>query len=156
MQLIPPISDQNIEEGFKKAKLSSRKRYPKILHKQGDKQNKVFNFLLKGTYMRPHKHLGKGKIEKMTLILGSFLLFYFNNKGEVVEQHILDIGKKEYIEVPSNTWHTYTMLSDKVLIYETMEGVYDPQTWKDLASWAPAEDGSEGENYLSSLYDHLK
>ena len=59
MQLIPPISDQDIEEGFKKAKLSLRKRYPKILHKQGDKQNKVFNFLLKGTYMRPHRHLGK-------------------------------------------------------------------------------------------------
>ena len=156
MQPIPPLNHQDIELGFEKAEQSSRKRYPKILHKQGDKQNKVFNFLLKGTYMRPHRHLGKEKIEKMSLISGSFVLLYFNNKGEIIEQHILDIGKKEYIEVPSKTWHTYIMLSDKVLIYETMEGVYDPKTWKDLASWAPAEYGSEGQIYISSLYDHVK
>ena len=58
----------------------------------------------------------------MTLIYGSFTLFYFNDNGKIIDQHNLEIGKKEYIEVPNKIWHTYVMESEKVLIYETMEG----------------------------------
>ena len=151
MQTIPQLNQQDIEEGFQKAERSLRKRHPKILHQQGDYHNKVFNFLLKGTYMRPHRHPSKEKIEKMYLISGSFALLYFNNNGEVIEQHNLDVGKKEYIEVPAKTWHTYIMLSERVLVYETMEGVYDLKTWKDSATWAPEENDPEAQDYFSSL-----
>ena len=48
-------------------------------------------------------------------------------------------------------WHTYVMESEKVLIYETMEGVYDPNSWKELASWAPEENDPDSNDYISFL-----
>ena len=151
MQPVPTLNSQEIEKGFQLAENSSRKRHPLIVHQKGDYFNKVFNFLLKGTYMKPHRHVGLEKIEKMTLIYGSFTLFYFNDNGQIIDQHNLEIGKKEYIEVPNKIWHTYVMESEKVLIYETMEGVYDPNSWKELASWAPEENDPNSNDYISSL-----
>ena len=139
MQPVPVLSQEEIEEGFQKAHQSQRKRHPKILHQPGDYHNRVFNFLLKDTYMQPHRHPSAEKIEKMSLVKGSFALLYFDNSGKIIQKHILETGKKNYVEVPAFTWHTYVMLTDEVLVYETMNGVYDPQTWKELASWAPME-----------------
>ena len=31
------------------------------------------------------------------------------------------------------------MLSKEVIIYEEMEGLYNPDTWKKMATWAPNE-----------------
>ena len=49
--IIPDLSDLEIKAFFELATSSNRKRYPKILHKNGDKFNRVFNFLIKGTYI---------------------------------------------------------------------------------------------------------
>jgi len=144
MQIIPKLTSLEILNGFKKAKQSERNRFPKILHKKGDYDNRVFNFLLKDTYMQPHRHPGKEKIEKMSIIEGVCALFYFDDYGNIIEQKLLEPKRQNYVEVPAFTWHTYLMKTEKVLIYETMNGVYDPENWKDLAPWAP----SENSNYL--------
>ena len=47
------------------------------------------------------------------------------------------------------------MLSDEVIIYETMEGVYSPNTWKKLASWAPEESSHQSLLYLEELKKHI-
>ena len=133
------------------ALISERKRHPKILHNKGDYHNKVFNFILEDSYMHPHLHPGKEKIEKMYLIQGSFSLILFDSKGEVIESIVLEKGKKEFIEIPAFTWHTYVMLSDKVIIYETMKGIYNADTWKKMASRAPKENSTESLRYLSML-----
>jgi len=101
--------------------------------------------------MHPHLHPGEEKIEKMYLVQGSFALVLFDSKGEIDESIILEKGRRESIEVPAFKWHTYVMLSDKVIIYETMEGVYKPETWKKMASWAPIENSAEASNYLTAL-----
>ena len=152
---IPYLLDEEIKSYFDLALISERKRHPKILHNKGDYHNKVFNFILEDSYMHPHLHPGKEKIEKMHLIQGSFSLILFDSKGEVIESIVLEKGKKEFIEVPAFTWHTYVMLSDKVIIYETMEGIYDPNTWKRLASWAPEESSQQSLLYLESLKKHI-
>ena len=53
--------------------------------------------------------------------------------------------------MPVCTWHTYVMLTDQVVTYETMNGIYDPATWKSMASWAPPEGTLEAKTYLSNL-----
>ena len=148
---IPYLLDEEIKSYFDLALISERKRHPKILHNKGDYHNKVFNFILEDSYMHPHLHPGKEKIEKMHLIQGSFSLILFDSKGEVIESIVLEKGKKEFIEVPALTWHTYVMLSDKVIIYETMKGIYNADTWKKMASWAPKENSTESLRYLSML-----
>ena len=151
----PQLSEKEIKEYFVLAQNSERRRAPKILHKKGDYLNKVFNFVLSDSYMHPHLHPSKEKIEKMYLIHGSFALIIFDDKGKVTESIILEKGKKEFIDVPAFTWHTYVMLSDKVIIYETMEGFYDPKTWKVLASWAPEESSQRSLLYLESLKKNI-
>ena len=134
---------------------SVRERDPKILHEKGDYLNKVFNFVLADSYMQPHLHPGEEKIENMYLIEGSFALIIFDNNGRITETVVLEKGEKEFIAVPAFTWHTYIMLTDEVIIYETMDGIYDQYTWKKLAKWAPEENSKESLNYLKILKEHI-
>jgi len=149
--VIPELSKEEVTQHFKFAEDSTRKRSPKILHEKGDYLNKVFNFILEDSYMHPHLHPGEEKIEKMHLIQGSFALIIFDENGEVKETLVLKKGKKEYIVVPAFTWHTYVMLTKEVIVYETMEGVYDPTTWKEMAYWAPSENTENAVPFLEML-----
>ena len=101
--------------------------------------------------MQPHLHPSEEKIEKMYLVQGSFAVLFFNDKGDIEKVCILEKGGCEYIEIPAFTWHTYVMLTDKVVSYETMMGKFEPLTWKMLADWAPAEVTVDSVNYLNSL-----
>jgi len=148
---IPELNDEEVAHHFNLARNSLRQRSPKVLHNKGDYLNRVFNFILEESYMHPHLHPGEEKIEKMTLIEGSFALIFFNETGEVKECTVLEKGKKDFIEVPPFTWHTYVMLSAKVIIYETMEGIYDINTWKKMAPWAPKENSLDASKYLEML-----
>jgi len=148
---IPKLLSFELKKCLQKAADSSRRRYPKILHNPGDDFNQVFNFMMEDTYMQPHLHPSKEKIEKMYLVQGSFAVLFFNNKGDVEKVSVLEKKKCEYIEIPAFTWHTYVMLTDKVVSYETMMGKYEPETWKKLAEWAPLENTKKCLNYLSML-----
>jgi cupin fold WbuC family metalloprotein len=148
---IPPLSDQEMDGGIIQARNSDRKRFPKILHKQGDEFNKVFNFMMQDSYMQPHLHPGAEKIEHIYLIKGRIAALFFDDAGEVKQCAILETGGKELILVPAFTWHTYVMLTDYAVTYETMMGVYKPETWKELAKWAPREDSLESPGYLALL-----
>jgi hypothetical protein len=63
----------------------------------------------------------------------------------------LEQGKIEKIEVPAFTWHTYVIMSDFAITYETMMGKYDQKTWKDFFAIAPAESSHESLVYLNKL-----
>ena len=154
-ELVADLSADEVRHYFLEAEKSERKRSPKILHNQGDYYNKVVNFVLDESYMQPHLHPGDEKIEKMFLVEGSFALVLFDNNGDISDSIILEKGGRELINVPAFTWHTYIMLTKKVIIYETMEGVYEPSTWKEMASWAPLENTPEALHYLSFLKSRI-
>jgi cupin fold WbuC family metalloprotein len=154
-KVIPELSNDEKIHHFILANRSVRERDPKILHEKGDYLNKVFNFVLADSYMQPHLHPGEEKIENMYLIEGSFALIIFDNNGRITETVVLEKGEKEFIAVPAFTWHTYIMLTDEVIIYETMDGIYDQYTWKKLAKWAPEENSKESLNYLKILKEHI-
>jgi cupin fold WbuC family metalloprotein len=151
IELIPEFAVDEALHYFLQAQNSERRRFPKILHNQGDYDNKVVNFVLDDSYMQPHLHPGDEKIEKMFLVEGSFSLILFDSIGEISDSIILEKGGIESVDVPAFTWHTYVMLTEKVIIYETMDGVYEPSTWKEMASWAPLENTPEALDYLSLL-----
>jgi len=153
--VIPQLSSNEVREFFSRANESSRRRAPKILHEKGDYLNKVFNFILSDSYMHPHLHPGEEKIEKMYLIEGAFALLLFDEQGEITNTVILEKGGREQIDVPAFTWHTYVMLTDEVIVYETMEGVYHPETWKKMASWAPIENAHDALGYLAILKEKV-
>ena len=148
---IPELSSDEVSLYFSVAKNSERCRSPKIMHKQGDYHNRVFNFILEESYMHPHLHPSEEKIEKMFLLDGSFALITFDDDGEVTNTYVLAKDGRESIDVPAFTWHTYVMLTKEVIVFETMEGVYNPSTWKKMAPWAPSENTLEAPAYLERL-----
>lgn len=155
MQPIPMISAEEKTRNIITAHSSPKKRFGKIMHQLGDYDNEVINFMLSESYMQPHMHPGKEKIEKMYLIDGAFSLFLFDDSGIITDKYTLRKGGIEFIEVPAFTWHTYVMLTEAVVIYETMEGAYDPLTWKEMASWAPIENTQDGIAYLQYLKNQV-
>lgn len=151
--MLDQLTKDEIASYFMRAEESPRLRAHKILHEPGAYENAVFNFMCKGTYMKPHLHPGKEKIEHINVLAGRLVIFYFNDQGEVIFKKSISADDEEnLIIVPAYTWHTYLMLADQVLTYETMDGVYDPKTWKHHPDWAPDEDSLQRQNY----FDHLR
>lgn len=148
---IPQLSEQEINDGILGASSSARCRHPKLLHNPGDEFNRVFNFTMQDSYMQPHLHPGEEKIEKIYLIQGKIAVLFFDNQGAVIELVLLEKGGTEYVKVPAFTWHTYVMLSEYAISYETMMGKYEPKTWKEFAGWSPPENASESLVYLNFL-----
>ena len=150
---VPPLTKHEISEGLAQAGRSDRKRSPKLLHKQGDEFNAVFNFILRDSYMQPHLHPGGEKIEYIYLIEGRVATLFFDDNGSIKECNVLEPTGSGLVVVPAFTWHTYVMLTDHVVTFETMMGVYDPKTWKKFAEWAPQEGTVESVEYRFLLQE---
>jgi cupin fold WbuC family metalloprotein len=148
---IPELTRHEIDDFLSRAASSPRRRAPKILHEPGAVLNQVFNFMLHDSYMQPHLHPGVEKIEKISLVEGKIAVLMFTDEGGVRDVVVLERGHVEYVEIPAFTWHTYVMLSDGAVTYETMMGRYEPGTWKGFAAWAPAEATPECVPYLAAL-----
>jgi cupin fold WbuC family metalloprotein len=148
---IPTINSSELKEGIEKANASERRRFPKILHSPGDEFNRVINFMMKDSYMQPHLHPGVEKIEKIYILEGRIAVFFFDDSGEIIKTTILEKGGVEMIAVPAFKWHTYAILTEYAITYETMMGKYDPQTWKDFFTIAPPENTEESIDFLKKL-----
>jgi cupin fold WbuC family metalloprotein len=148
---IPLLSNGETTAGFSNAAMSKRRRHGHILHKQGDLFNRVFSFAMIDSYMQPHLHPGEESCEDIYLVKGTLGILYFDNSGNIMEKFCLEEKCLTHVRVPSKMWHTYIMLTDQVLTYETMDGLYDPATWKIVAPWAPKEGGLEAVEYLMNL-----
>lgn len=153
---LPQLTELEIQEGLSKANSSARRRFPKILHNPGDEFNRVINFMLTDSYMQPHLHPGSEKIEKIYILHGSIAIFYFNDHGGINNCIVLKKGLQEMIEVPAFTLHTYVILSEYAITYETMMGKYEPKSWKEFTDYFPIENSIESKAYLAELKGEAK
>jgi cupin fold WbuC family metalloprotein len=153
---IPELSEQEIKDCLRLAKDSAKRRYPKLLHSVGDEFNSVFNFMMQDSYMQPHLHPGEEKIEMIHIIQGKVATIFFDDHGVFKEFTVLEKGGIELIEVPAFTWHTYLILTDYAVTYETMMGVYETKTWKKFSDWSPKEGGDNCLAYIALLKKKLK
>ena len=103
--------------------------------------------------MQPHMHPGSEKIENIQILKGVAAIVYFDDQGCFKKSVIISPDECERVEVPAFTWHTYVMLTNEVITYETMNGIYDPMTWKSFPAWAPAENTVEALEYFKWLRD---
>ena len=133
------------------AQNSPKRRVPKVLHQPGAFFNQVINFVLADSYMQPHQHPAKEKIEEIWLMEGKMAVLFFDDQGKITQVVNLDPQLNNQIAIPAFAWHTYVTLSDHSISYETMNGVYDPATWKTFASWATTENTPESTTYLNQL-----
>ena len=148
---IPHVTDSEAADLLALAAASPRRRHPKILHAPGDVFNRVINAMLSDSYMQPHLHPGDEKIEHIYLIRGRIAVLFFDDEGRKTRSTLLEEKGVTHVAVPAFTWHTYVILSESAITYETMMGEYAPKTWKEFAQWAPVEGVAESAAYLETL-----
>lgn len=135
------------------ASASPRRRMNHNFHTgPGDNPHRMLNALLRGTYVRPHRHTSPPKSEAFLPLTGAVGIVCFDDAGAVQGHYRLDSdGPVRGIDLAPGVWHTVIALTDVSVCYEVKPGPWEPATDKDFASWAPSEGAQEVAAYLRSL-----
>ena len=139
--MIQLIGTALFEQIAKQAGRSPRKRMNHNFHAgPEDNPHRFLNVLLRGTYVRPHRHIHPPKSEAFLVLQGRAGVLTFDDVGRVQETFALGQGEAQMgIDLGPGIWHTVIALSDQVVCYEVKPGPWVPATDKDFAAWAPKE-----------------
>ncbi|NOI18058.1 cupin fold metalloprotein, WbuC family [Vibrio coralliilyticus] len=135
---------------LKQASKSERKRAHQNLHVSfNDPTQRLCIALIKGTYVRPHQHVGPNRWELILVLKGAVGLVIFDDDGMIIDKDTLTPGDSiSGLELKPNTWHTVYPVSDEAIIIEIKEGPYNPETAANFATWAPMETDSSAKDLL--------
>jgi len=138
VQLITTEMFNNLERA---AGASPRRRINHNFHEgPGDNPHRMLNVLLRGTYVRPHRHVTPPKTEAFLPLTGRVGIVCFDDAGTVTGQYELDAGGPvRGIDLPAGEWHTVLALTEVSVCYEVKPGPWEPASDKDFAAWAPRE-----------------
>jgi len=98
-----------------------------------------------GTYVQPHKHLGKS--ESFHVVEGELTVFLFSDDGaltDTIELGAPGSSRSFYYRQSTPVFHSVLPESDVVVFHEVTNGPFRPEECL-FAPWAPAEDGSPDE-----------
>ncbi len=147
------INDDFLDKTSSKAKASPRLRMNYNFHPNlEDPISRMLNAMEPGTYIHPHKHENPDKFEVFMVLRGRFVVFIFDDSGNITDHAILDAREGKYgVEIPERTYHSLASLEAGSVAYEIKEGPYSVLTSKSFAAWAPAEDDPAAKDYLENL-----
>ena len=147
------INDEFLDLTSAKAKSSPRLRMNYNFHpRYEDMINRLLNAMEPWTYIQPHKHENPDRFEIFLALRGRFVVFIFDENGEIVDHAILDAREGKYgVEIPPKTYHMLMSLESGSVAYEIKEGPYNPLNAKNLASWAPPEGDANVREYIKQL-----
>lgn len=122
------------------AAASPRRRKNLNLHESpGDTIQRFLNDFEPGTYVRPHRHIGKWEL--FVLIQGRAVALTFDDTGRVVDRVELNSSDgARVVEIPESTWHSVVSLAAGTVLFEVKRGPFDAAAAAEFASWAPADD----------------
>lgn len=146
------LIDQNLfEQVAQRAENTTRRRLNHNFHSgPTDNPHRFLNVLLRGTYIRPHRHLDPPKSETFVVLEGRADVIIFNEDGSIASRHHL--GEETLgIDLGPGIWHTVVALTDRVICFEVKPGPWEPASDKAFAPWAPAEGDAAVSDYLASL-----
>lgn len=150
------ITDALFETVAASAAASPRRRINHNFHSgPGDNPHRFVNLLLRGTYIRPHRHTDPPKAETFLVLKGEVEVILFDDAGTVIARHRLGAesmdGRIWGIDIPPGVWHTILPRSTRAVCFEVKPGPWEPSSDKEFASWAPAENDPMAEIYAESL-----
>ena len=147
------IDNDFLDTLSKEAHNSPRQRKNYNFHSTFDDPiNRMLNALEPETYTPPHKHENPDKREVFIVLRGRFIVFFFDNEGNITDIILLDREKGVYgIEVPPRKWHSIMSLESGSVLYEIKDGPYDADNDKILAPWAPSENSDNTKEYMQYL-----
>ncbi|HYO49508.1 MAG TPA: WbuC family cupin fold metalloprotein [Chloroflexia bacterium] len=145
-----PFGEELLDRVTEMAKGSPRKRNIIRFHEHGEGLQRMLNAIEPESYARPHKHTTKP--EAFVVLRGSLLVARFAEDGTPLEGVVLSAdGPVRGVEIPPGAWHSIVSLESGTVMFETIQGPYDPATHKVFAEWSPPEDGEAGPGYIAWL-----
>jgi len=153
VQLISERLFDTVADG---AAASLRRRMNHNFHEgPEDNPHRFLNVLLRGTYIRPHRHSAPPKSETFIVLEGVADAILFDDDGAITARHALggktSEGRLWGIDLPPGVWHTVVARTERVVCFEVKPGPWVPATDKEFASWAPAEDAPDAAEYCRRL-----
>lgn len=147
------INDRMIDGLSTEARTLPRKRTNLNFHEgEDDLIQRMLNALEPGSYIQPHRHANPPKREVFIALSGRLLVVFFGDEGRITSHTVLDQDRGVYgIEIPEGTWHTVIALESNTVVYEIKDGPYDISSDKEFAIWAPSENTSEADGYLTEI-----
>jgi len=125
-----------------------------------DKSDSVHEMVIvhtRGTYVRPHKHLGKS--ESFHVIEGNADVVIFNDSGSVLD--VVPTGPREadrnfFYRLSEPLFHTLLIDSPFFVFHETTRGPFVREETV-FAPWSPADNDSAGiRSFLEALHNQLR
>jgi cupin fold WbuC family metalloprotein len=120
-----------------------------------DNPHRFLNVLLRGTYVRPHRHSDPAKAESFLVLEGAADVILFDGDGAITARHRLGSESSEGhlwgVDLPPGVWHTIVARTDRVVCFEVKPGPWQPANDKEFAPWAPAENDPAAAAYVESL-----
>lgn len=146
------LTGEILETGLAAARESPRKRIIQPIHRTQEAiVQRMLNFMLPGTYLRPHLHPREEAIETVQVLQGELGFIIFEEDGSVRQLHRLSAGGDGLIDIEPRIWHGLVVLAPDTVILEIKRGPYDLKRDKIFADWAPAEGDPETDAYRESL-----
>jgi len=155
--MIKSVNDNLLEELKEKATQSERKRSHHTFHRPEEYVQRMVDFLLKGTYIPPHKHSDPDKVEHFVVIMGKVACINHNEDGSINEIIMLSPNGPNYsVDITPNTYHMFVCVTDEAAMVEVTEGPYNPASHKKFAPFAPGETDPEAPKYLEEIEKAVK
>lgn len=151
------IDDALLDETTAQAKSLPRLRKNFNFHPtHEDPLHRMLNAMEPGTYIQPHKHENPDKFEVFIALRGRFVVFTFDEHGNIAHHCILDPKEGSYgVEIPEKTYHCLMSLEPGSVAYEIKAGPYSVLTAKNFAPWAPAEGDPEVAEFMQKLLNSV-
>ena len=134
------ISKSDIDSLIKAAEENPRERARYCTHSSTeDDVHEMVIYHKEGTYIRPHKHIGKP--ESFFLIDGEVDVVIFDEEGNPIKFLNLGgykCGKPFYYRLPESIYHTQIFKSN-TLFHEVTKGPFEKNDTV-FPSWAPPDD----------------
>jgi len=152
------ISNSLFDEVAGRAENSPRLRMNHNFHSgPTDNPHRFLNVLLRGTYIRPHRHFQPPKSESFLVLEGVAEVIIFDDQGAITARYSLGAespqGRVWGIDIPPGLWHTILARTARVVCYEVKPGPWEPGSDKEYAPWAAAEDDSDAMAYCQALLE---
>ena len=96
-----------------------------------DSSQRILNALEPDTIVPIHRH--RNTSETIIVLRGSLKEFFYNDKGEVIDEFLLVAGSDcAALQIPSGQWHGIEVLESDTVIYEGKDGAYVPLSDEDI------------------------
>lgn len=153
MSAIQPIETSLFDRLANEAAQRPRRRINHNFHgSMEDNPHRFLNVMLRGTYIRPHRHLEPPKCESFVILEGTLAFIIFNETGVIQEAHELSSsGPVRGIDIGPGVWHTVLVLTERCVCFEVKPGPYRLSDDKEFAEWAPPEGDPAVDAFLENL-----